>query len=376
MPSEGKGGWKEGHTGPVIFLNPTTGRIPASVIRKEDAKIPADDAVHFLYRSRDNRKGRHAVVVLPQGAGKQGIRHPAASNTLKESLRGILKMSIRYPVWDVSYNTAVFFTLGSVVWVINAFFVWLPSQYPSTEFPGEVDNGGGISALVGTTLFEIGSVFLMLEAINTNRTDCFGWALDEFVESHGPLLRADPESCRHHHADRHGLYMKEKSSEGSQEKNWKWWPSWSELKSHYLREIGFLASLSQFIGATIFWICGFASIPFVYSNLSEPVENGVYWVPQVVGGVGFIISSWLFMLETQKTWYRPAPKVLGWHVGFWNLVGSFGFTVCGALGFASENKAASYGSGLSTFIGSLAFLIGSLVQWYESLSKYPISLAH
>jgi len=80
----------------------------------------------------------------------------------------------------------------------------------------------------------------------------------------------------------------------------------------------------------------------------------------VVGGVGFIVSSWLFMLETQPTWYTPAPKVLGWHIGFWNLIGAFGFTICGALGFASENEAASYGSSLSTFIGSLAFLVRSL----------------
>lgn len=63
------------------------------------------------------------------------------------------------------------------------------------------------------------------------------------------------------------------------------------------------------------------------------------------------------MLETQKTWYTPAFNVLGWHIGFWNLIGAFGFTVCGALGFASSNDAAVYASNLSTFIGSLAFLV-------------------
>jgi hypothetical protein len=78
---------------------------------------------------------------------------------------------------------------------------------------------------------------------------------------------------------------------------------------------------------------------------------------KVVGGTGFIVSSWLFMLETQTTWYTPAPKVLGWHIGLWNLIGAFGFTICGALGFASHNEAASYASILSTFIGSLAFLV-------------------
>lgn len=33
------------------------------------------------------------------------------------------------------------------------------------------------------------------------------------------------------------------------------------------------------------------------------------------------------MLETQRKWYVPAPKVLGWHIGLWNLIGAVGFTV-------------------------------------------------
>jgi hypothetical protein len=33
---------------------------------------------------------------------------------------------------------------------------------------------------------------------------------------------------------------------------WTWWPSWHEMKTHYLKEIGFLACLSQMIGATVF----------------------------------------------------------------------------------------------------------------------------
>ena len=33
------------------------------------------------------------------------------------------------------------------------------------------------------------------------------------------------------------------------------------------------------------------------------------------------------MLETQRKWYVPAFGVLGWHIGFWNLVGAIGFTV-------------------------------------------------
>ncbi|KAI3322761.1 hypothetical protein HD806DRAFT_499265 [Xylariaceae sp. AK1471] len=379
------------HTRPVVFLNPTSRRIPksspAAIVdtkpvgdgaddakRKSTAVAASPAAVYHLYRTRDNRKGRHAVVVTPQSAAKQGVSHPHATNTFKETLRGIWKMLVRYPVFDVSYDVAVLFTLGSVVWVINGFFVWLPTQYPFTEFDGEVDTAGGITAFIGATIFEIGSVLLMFEAINENRTECFGWALEEAMEGRDLLLQPDPEGCNHHHAVQHSPFTKEQSEKGKKNRHWEWWVTWPELKTHYLREIGFLACLSQFIGATIFWIAGFTSLPSIYDGLTTPVTNGVYWLPQVVGGTGFIVSSWLFMLETQTTWYTPAPKVLGWHIGLWNLIGAFGFTICGALGFASRNEAASYASILSTFIGSLAFLIGSLIQWFESLNKYPVSI--
>ena len=99
------------------------------------------------------------------------------------------------------------------------------------------------------------------------------------------------------------------------------------------------------------------------------------------------------MLETQPKWYIPAPKVLGWHIGFWNLIGAIGFTVsvdcchcpieipcgpliamklCGALGPAYKNSGAQYEASLATFWGSWAFLIGSVIQWYESLDKFVV----
>ena len=99
------------------------------------------------------------------------------------------------------------------------------------------------------------------------------------------------------------------------------------------------------------------------------------------------------MLETQRQWYIPAFGVLGWHIGFWNLVGAIGFTVrvsycpspinveyswlintklCGALGPAYGNSGAQYEASLATFWGSWAFLIGSVIQWYESLDKFVV----
>ena len=79
------------------------------------------------------------------------------------------------------------------------------------------------------------------------------------------------------------------------------------------------------------------------------------------------------MIETQRRWYVPAFGTLGWHVGFWNFVGGVGFTLCPCFGYRGASWA-EWQSGLSTFWGSWAFLVGSGVQWYESLGKHPVEV--
>lgn len=67
------------------------------------------------------------------------------------------------------------------------------------------------------------------------------------------------------------------------------------------------------------------------------------------------------MLETQPDWHTPSPRTLGWHIGLWNLIGALGFTLCGALGFASGSSGACEKASLwATFIGSWAFLVRTL----------------
>ncbi|PQE19464.1 integral membrane protein [Rutstroemia sp. NJR-2017a WRK4] len=388
--------------GPFKFLNPTTRRVPLEYARnnvkggttttQENGKevvgktglgnagdVRAAD-VHRKWRSRDNRKGRHAISVKPSAAHTV----PRSTSTPRAVLRGILRMFTSYPYYDVSYLVAAIFTIGSVVWVINAFFVWLPLEKPSTEFSGEIEDAGGITAFIGATIFEIGSVFLMLEAINEDRTGCFGWAVEEvWEEEEGRLgMKLEKGNCRHHHGNKRNLVGKGKevedgktSTDPTAARSWQWWPSMHALRTQYLHNIGFLACSFQMLGATIFWIAGFTALPPIFNRLtSTAAQNGAYWLPQVIGGTGFIISGALFMLETQKKWWLPAWGTLGWHIGAWNLIGGIGFTLCGALGFGSANSGVAYEASLATFWGSWCFLIGSVIQWYESLEKYPVEV--
>ena len=47
------------------------------------------------------------------------------------------------------------------------------------------------------------------------------------------------------------------------------------------------------------------------------------------------------MLETQPNWYTFAPRILGWHIGLWNLVGAIGFTVRLSYPLPSPTKSAT-----------------------------------
>lgn len=397
------------HTAPLSFVNPTRALFASEFTSsnpndlslsahtelhtnrtKHTRKHASHPAVSYKWTSRNNRKGRHAISIDPSRLSP-GEEHLAlkASSSKQKIARGILRMFTTFPVWDISYDVAIIFTLGSVIWVINAFFVFLPLVLPNTEFEGEELFGGGISAFVGATIFEIGSLLLMAEAVNENRTACFGWALehalshDEEKESTADLrLRPTDSRCTHHHRNRRNLIGSVKtegttprpgSSLPANSKSWIWFPSLHELRTHYFHDLGFLASLTQLFAASIFWIAGFTALPGIYNTMSRPVTIALYWTPQVIGGTGFVLSGALFMLETQTRWYKPAFNTLGWWIGAWNLVGGLGFTLCPAFGY-DESSWAQYQACLSTFWGSWAFLVGSVVQWYESLEKHPVEV--
>jgi hypothetical protein len=159
--------------------------------------------------------GRHAIAVTPAAAKDAKYLTPRPSSSATEIIKGIARMFTTYPYWDVSYLVAIIFTIGSVVWCMNGFFAWLPLQDPSTEFPGEISNGGGITAFLGATIFEFGSILLMIEAVNENRSDCFGWAVEEALEEKGLMrIRPDQAGCTHHHRDRHHFLGHGKASQG------------------------------------------------------------------------------------------------------------------------------------------------------------------
>ncbi|KAG6873916.1 hypothetical protein C0995_009697 [Termitomyces sp. Mi166 len=95
------------------------------------------------------------------------------------------------------------------------------------------------------------------------------------------------------------------------------------------------------------------------------------------GHPGKLSKQWIWFTtntkyfhELEKAWYKPNLLSLGWHIGFWNFIGAIGFTLCGALGYGAQvSSGVNYPSSLSMFWGGWAFLIASVMQWYEAVNS-------
>lgn len=271
----------------------------------------------------------------------------------------------RIEYWNISWWVAVAFTLGSVVWVVNGFAAFLP--FCNSHFE-KASNSTGWTAFLGATIFEIGSLFGLLEAWNREDTSSFGWNVKQIIygspgepsgPNNGEAKRPSPDEPRTRSPD-------PKLEESPPKQKWIWFST----DPKYFHEVGFLAAFFQFLAASIFWISGFTAIPPIQSALENNIglNDGIFWTPQVIGGTGFVISATFIMLEAQEVWWKPRIFSFGWQVGIWNFIGGVGFGLSGAFGYGGMATWAEYQSALSTFWGGWAFLIGSVVQWYECVN--------
>ncbi|RDB30427.1 hypothetical protein Hypma_007169 [Hypsizygus marmoreus] len=319
------------HLHPHVHRHHARNGLPRCVrdlIHPTHVTLTHDAEGDFHWTSRNHRKHRNQRV-SPSGYSRYAKNLPLKLARFRK---------LEY--WNISWWVAVTYTFGSIVWVVNGFAVFLP--FVSTSFQ-EAANSVGWTAWVGATIFEIGSILGILEAWNRDDVVDFGWNVERELIFHSEKAAKPPTT-------------------------WIWFST----DPKFFHELGFLAAFSQLCAATIFWISGWTAIPSIESSISKSngLLDGVFWTPQVVGGSGFIISSIFIMLETQRKWYLPDPLSLGWHVGFWNFIGAVGFTLCGALGYGAKvSSGVAYQSSLSTFWAGWAFLIGSLIQWYEAVNS-------
>lgn len=237
------------------------------------------------------------------------------------------------------------------MWLLNAFFTYLPDLLPHRQLQKLVLYGGGITAFVGAVIFEIGSLLLVIEAFNANQSGCFGWAIEKILDRNdkgGTLVRVSPDkhTCQHHHSNKRSLVGTPPSKTVE---SWTWWPSSDQFRKHYFHDVGFIASIVELLASSMFVVSGCTALPGIYDHLSPTAMVGVYWAPQVVGGALYVLAGILFMVETQKSWWLPELRVLGWHIGFWNVIGGVGFMLCPVFGLDSHDKWAQNQAACSNF---------------------------
>lgn len=111
----------------------------------------------------------------------------------------------------------------------------------------------GWTAFLGATSFEFGALCAILEAWNRSDTVNFGWAVEGLLQPNGPKGREVTRNDDNRDVERDTpTNADEKQDNPAQKQKWIWF----SLSPKYFRELGFLAALIQWLGATIFWISG------------------------------------------------------------------------------------------------------------------------
>ncbi|THH13899.1 hypothetical protein EUX98_g9670 [Antrodiella citrinella] len=307
------------------FFHPTQAYFfpPGHKHTKGDTPAPGEAAQWNSRASRKNRFNSDAIHV----------RHHHTGEAESASELGFVVLgSGHFRAW--------------VFCMVNGFVLFLPL----VDIGGDHASAASWWAFVGGTLFEIGSYLMLVESLNTGHDQLFGPALWGIVSRASLNPSSSDETLT--------------PEKGTPKFRWIGWGS--------PRDLGYLACTIQMFAASIFWVSTITGIPGVIPNLPTTPPTAIsdvfFWTPQVIGGIGFIVSSVLLMLEVQKKWWLPNLTSIGWHIAFWNVLGAFGFTLCGALGYGSvASTKVDYQSVLSTFWGSFGFEIGSVIQLWETL---------
>jgi hypothetical protein len=306
----------------------------------------------FEWWSRDHRKNRHPKII-PLGKNETPIYIETSTDPIR--LWG-------WEWWNISWWVAQFFFWGSVVWTVNGVLAVWP--LPDARLQNYLS---GWTAFTGGLVFIFGGYAAFLEVINQGKTIKLGHLL-KLVEVKNKML----DLVKRIH------YLK--ALTGKQEKhlmkhkfriirlNWK-------LLGYEKNDWSWWLNIVQLFGALIFFTACAASIPGILPNNCF-LQNSIYWMPQVIGAVFFIIASWMAMREVQLGIFRFPVLKIGWQVGFWNLVGAVGFFLCGLFGLITNTALLRssplnfWGASFSTLWGSVAFLIASYLMLIEILNRH------
>ncbi|PMD30851.1 hypothetical protein L207DRAFT_443062 [Hyaloscypha variabilis F] len=274
------------------------------------------------------------------------------------------RMWTLFPIQDISWIVAFSFTIGSTAFVVNGFFLLLALIDPETNFLTETPYATPASSVLGTLIFLIGGYAGFLEGLNFGEKEMAVTDGERSVQVQ--RLRVSTSTPQ---ADDDSKEVQTSSLEPLiGDSAFIYLPTMHQLRTTYTHSLSFHAGWVQFLGTIVFSLATLTSLPGVLTS-SPSLIPALNLLPATLGGLLFIIASVLQMLYAQEAWWMPQPAKGDWQVGFWNAIGSLGFTMAGALPVLGTETATYVGT-LADFWGSWAFLIGSVIQLYIVMGYY------
>jgi hypothetical protein len=127
----------------------------------------------------------------------------------------------------------------------------------------------------------------------------------------------------------------------------------------------FLGALIQQIGACLYNINCFVGNGNKAFVLSFYETQFVLWLPDTLGSVCFVVSSYFFIVEYGHRWWTWDPKSLLYWTVLCNFMGAIGFLLNGAFGFGeyafpSNSLYVYIAADLPLLIGCICFSLGGL----------------
>ncbi|KAK8128130.1 hypothetical protein PG984_009238 [Apiospora sp. TS-2023a] len=292
-----------------------------------------------------------------------------------------------YPVRDLNWVVAIVFVIGSVVFTIGAVFQLLPVSDPTfVPFPLQLELAVPLCTLLGAAMFLIAGTFALIASFNVDNGEFkihirdpkyYHRKYKDMGLDHGVRdENGDVEKLSGSKLEKIGTNASVSSTNSWNsgekiyrpaligDKNWVWWPT---NFGKVFRTLAFQLGFMQFVGGSILSISVAPGFPGVLS-MTDPLAP-IIWVftPLVVGSSFFVVANAILIITSQNHWYKPALTSAPWQAAFWSFLGAIGFFGTGFFLFLSDPLMSSW----SNFLGSVAFLIGAIIQWYDLMAFHP-----
>lgn len=212
------------------------------------------------------------------------------------------------------------------------------------------------------------------EVLDLNNSDPFESAAD--VEKVGHELQSKI-GLRYKVTSPHYVFTTELlnvSIKEQKKESYEWW-TWHPPLDQLAVVLGFIG----FISAIVYLIPMLAEYPLA-QNADTSVGVTVFFVDvlQVIPYICFAACGHVYVAEAAGGWWKPKLDSIGYQACVFNLIGAYGFLMCGALaipvtiGSDCCPNMAKWGSSFACFWGSVAYLVGGILQWIEFANPEPI----